>query len=72
MKIYHIDGGKSYKLPDECCVFCTHCTDVYWDYTHGIYMLTCDINSHAADFGNLPNLCKYYNEDNNDPHIERS
>ena len=24
------------------CLFCAHCTDVFWDYTNGPYMFFCD------------------------------
>jgi len=24
--------------PDKYCLFCKHCTDVFWDYTNGPYM----------------------------------
>lgn len=30
--------------PDKSCLFCKHCTDVYWDYTNGPYLLCCDKN----------------------------
>lgn len=26
----------------ECCLFCTHCTDIFYDATNGPYMFTCD------------------------------
>lgn len=28
--------------PDNCCLFCRHCTDVFWDYTHGPYLFLGD------------------------------
>ena len=32
----HPDGGPTIRVKhDEDCVFCTHCTDIFWDYTHG-------------------------------------
>lgn len=35
-------GPFKYDLPDHACVFCKHCTDVFWDYSNGIYNLFCD------------------------------
>lgn len=26
----------------ECCLFCKHCTDIFWDATNGPYMFVCD------------------------------
>lgn len=37
-------GPHNYMLPKTACVFCNHCTDVFWDY-HGIYALICDIDA---------------------------
>lgn len=63
MKRFLCDSGRQYNLPDEACVFCIHCTDIFWDYTHGIYMLACSENSPAKDFGNVPCICKDFKAD---------
>ena len=62
-KHFECDSGKLYKLPEEACVFCMFCTDIFWDYTHGIYALICDANKHEADFGNVPCICKHFQAD---------
>lgn len=36
-------GEKKYHCPDKCCLTCGHCTDVFWDYTNGPYMVTCEV-----------------------------
>lgn len=28
------------------CPNCTHCTDVFWDYSHGIYAVICELHKH--------------------------
>lgn len=63
MKRFLCDSGKVYTLPDEACVFCMHCDDIFWDYTHGIYMLFCAKNNSAKDFGNVPCICKDFKAD---------
>lgn len=34
---------KEVMLPEKHCVFCTHCTDVYWDFTNGPYLCFCEL-----------------------------
>lgn len=42
----HPKGGITITCKDDHdCVFCKHCTDIYWDYTHLIYMIFCDIDN---------------------------
>ena len=36
-KPYKVKGLGTLMLPRKHCVFCEHCTDIWWDYTHGIY-----------------------------------
>lgn len=35
---------KQYRCmaPDRCCLFCAHCTDVFYD-SHGPYLFICDL-----------------------------
>ena len=50
-------GLKIMCKDDRDCVFCDHCTDVWWDYTHLIYMIAC-----AEDHDPLDRPCKYFTE----------
>ena len=43
MKIYRCDNGSYYVGPQRSCLLCKHCTDLYWDYTHGPYMFFCEL-----------------------------
>lgn len=48
MKRYN--GGEfSVLAPDESCLFCKHCTEFFWDYTHGPYLFFCDVYDVATD-----------------------
>ena len=41
----HPRGGVSILCKDDHdCVFCEHCTDVFWDYTNLVYMIICELN----------------------------
>jgi len=41
----HPKGGIEIRVKrDKDCVFCKHCTDVFWDYTNLIYMVFCRID----------------------------
>lgn len=43
---------------DNDCVFCNHCTDVFWDYTNLIYGIVCDEDHDTND-----DDCRYFRED---------
>ncbi len=38
-------GGMTVLAPPTACVFCDHCTDVFWDYDHGPYASFCDLDA---------------------------
>lgn len=41
----HPRGGVSILCKDDHdCVFCEHCTDVFWDYTNLVYMIICELH----------------------------
>ena len=42
-KHYSCEEYECYA-PDNCCLFCKHCTDVFWDYANGPYMFICNID----------------------------
>ena len=43
--VLHPEGGITIRCKDDNdCVFCKHCTDVFWDYTNLIYMIICDLD----------------------------
>ena len=62
-KHFQCDSGRIYELPSEACVFCEYCTDIFWDYTHGIYKLYCEKQHPAVEFGNVPCICKKFRPD---------
>lgn len=39
-------GTLSMFVPINACVFCKHCSDFFYDYTHGPYLILCDIEDH--------------------------
>lgn len=52
-------GGLWIKCKDDRdCVFCVHCTDIYWDYTNLIYAIRCE---EGHDPWNRP--CRYFKEE---------
>ena len=40
-KVYECDDYKCDAHP-RGCLFCEHCTDVFFDYTNGPYMFICE------------------------------
>lgn len=54
-RIYYIDDpflNKSLPIKydnDKACVFCDHCTDIFWDYSNGIYATCCELCKEQID-----------------------
>ena len=48
--------GKVYGLKTrKICLICKHCTDIFWDYTHGPYMVICEESEKTCNSeSNLP------------------
>ena len=54
----HPNGGITIQVKsDTDCVFCDHCTDVWWDYTNLIYMIACEEDHDPWD-----RPCQYFKE----------
>ena len=47
---------------DQACVFCKHCTDIYYDH-HGPYMICCDLEDPNADDHNRYDDCRHFKLD---------
>lgn len=58
MRYYQIKGGPLIKcLNDTDCLFCKHCSDVFWDYTNGPYLIICDLGEEP-----FKKSCRYFEE----------
>lgn len=64
MKIYRCENGYYYKGPQRSCLFCKHCTDVFWDHTNGPYMFHCEL---GLEFSGD---CNSFEDDPDDPDIK--
>lgn len=55
------ENGYAYRMPYAHCVFCKHCTDIYYD-SAGPYMFSCELNKklHIAE---TECECKYFEDD---------
>lgn len=51
-------AGKKYVAKKNSCLFCKYCTDIYWDYTNGIYSIVCD-KEKSIDNG-IAGKCAYF------------
>lgn len=60
-RVFHLEDGRDVTAPAKCCLFCEHCTDVWYDYV-GIWGLTCAIDG-DCDAGAQGN-CKDWEVDN--------
>jgi len=41
-KVFECDEYKC-DAHSHGCLFCKHSTDIFWDFTHGPYMIVCDL-----------------------------
>lgn len=42
-RVFKCGNGFSYKMPEHHCVFCDHCTDLFYDFANGPYLFICDL-----------------------------
>lgn len=61
-KVFECENGKRYLLPANHCVFCKHCTDIFYDYG-GPYMSICSEGN--EDYRN----CSKFEPDEPDPDL---
>lgn len=66
------DGlGPHCWCPAESCVFCDHCTDIYYDYSNGPYMFACELDKDKSADDNFQTekgvigKCEYFIESKN-------
>lgn len=45
---------------DKDCVFCDHCTDIFWDFSNGIYGIVCELEKEQVD-----GKCEFFVEEQN-------
>lgn len=48
-KVFELADGRKIGAHKHSCLFCKHCSDIFWDYTNGIYGVICDINWYTAE-----------------------
>lgn len=41
-RVFHCANGKGYQARYNSCLFCSRCSDVFYDYTHGPYLFICE------------------------------
>lgn len=54
MKPFKCANGQTYPFPEHHCVFCAHCADLFFDYTHGPYLFMCSLG--CEGFQNCSNF----------------
>ena len=50
------------RAPEHCCLFCNHCTDIYYDHG-GPYLMICDIYDNTLECGGAFGNCKDFIEE---------
>ena len=63
MRIYKTEMGFTFGVKkDKVCLFCEHCTDVWYD-SHGPYMVICELNKPNQDNHNFDETCEDFLDD---------
>lgn len=60
MRVYECEYYKV-VVPDASCLFCSHCSDVFWDFAHGPYMFFCDAGADTEE--GIRGRCNSFNEE---------
>lgn len=55
-KWYTLADGRMFGSHERSCFFCKHCTDIFYDYTHGPYMFYCELGLDGIDEPNYIEL----------------
>lgn len=59
MKEFTLKTGEKVNAPDKCCLFCKHCTDLFYDW-HGIYLTMCELEKDIVE--GSKGECDYFEE----------
>ena len=49
LREFKSENGHVYLFPKKHCVFCKHCTDLFYEYSNGPYMFFCDLDTEVDD-----------------------
>lgn len=61
-RLFDCDNGKVYVVQGNGCLFCDHCTDVFYDFTHGPYMEICGLGLNTQE--GMAGKCRNFSEGN--------
>jgi hypothetical protein len=42
-RVFTLEDGRKFGAHKNSCLFCKHNTDIFYDYTNGIYMIICGL-----------------------------
>ena len=57
--MFELSNGKKYVARLNGCMFCAHCTDIFYDYSNGIYAHICELSKdpEIGMSGNCTEFC---------------
>lgn len=58
---YACSNGAIYKIPATCCLCCSHCIDILYDYEHGPYTWICELDKDTVIGG--AGYCQHFEEE---------
>lgn len=61
VRIFRCNNGRDYLVTEEGCIFCDHCTDIFYDPVYGPYLVNCS-NGFNTQRG-MAGLCVHFKDD---------
>lgn len=47
--IFQCENGITYGVKGKCCCICKHCSSLFYDYTNGPYMFSCELDEDTTE-----------------------
>lgn len=67
-RIFRCANGMEYVVNEKSCLFCAHCTDLFYDYSNGPYLMFCDMENDT--YKGMSGQCCWFKDDGQEPRFE--
>jgi len=67
-RLFRCENGSDYLAYENSCLFCNNCTDIFYDYTHGPYLMICDLDCNTQN--GMAGQCCWFKDDGSERRFE--